>query len=348
MTDLATDLGVLAQETADALTARKHLGVVVAAISGDTVEIRGAGRTARGGTERPGPDTLFEIGSITKVFTSLTLARLALAGTVDLAEPIADLLPPWAHVPSRDGVQITLEHLATHTSGLPRLPQGMFLKGLLRPNAPDPYAGCTADFVLRGLADTKLGAVPGRRFRYSNLGAGLLGMGLAERTGLDYPALIDREILTPLGMTDTLVDIDPARIGRLAEGHNRRGRPVPPWDLAALAGAGGLRASTADLAVFLRAQLRPGDGGFADAVRLTREVDVKSNPFLHAHLGWMSVNPRGTDYRQYWHNGGTGGFASFVGFTPTRDAGVVVLSNTCRGFDRQALELLGKLDARHG
>ncbi|WP_245564687.1 serine hydrolase domain-containing protein [Streptosporangium roseum] len=112
---------------------------------------------------------------MTKVFTALALARLTVAGTAELDEPLAALLPGGTSVPSRDGQEITLRHLATHTSGLPRPPKGMLLQALLRPSKPDPYAGRTTEFLLRGPAGIRLGATPGRRFRYSNLGAGLLG-----------------------------------------------------------------------------------------------------------------------------------------------------------------------------
>ncbi|MGW0663955.1 serine hydrolase domain-containing protein [Streptodolium elevatio] len=341
-----TDLARFAQDTADKLTAQKNVGVVVAALSGDDVAYAGAGRTGGGGSA-PGAETLFEIGSVTKVFTSLLLARLAVAETAHLDEPLADLLPPWSQVPSRDGRHITLEHLATHTSGLPRLPKGMLIRALLRPNTPDPYVDCTAEVLLRGLAETKLGAIPGKRFRYSNLGGGLLGLALAERSGIGYEALVEREIGTPLGLADTLADLDSRREARMAQGHNKRGKAVPPWHMADLVGAGGLRSTAADLVTFVRAQLNPGSGPFGDAVRLSHAVDYVSNPFMRTHLGWMSVGPRGKNYRQFFHNGRTGGFASFIGFTPAKGVAVVALSNTARSLDRTVLGLLGQLeDAR--
>lgn len=342
-----TDLARFAQDTADKLTAQKNVGVVVAALSGEDVEYAGAGRTGGADGGVPGAGTVFEIGSVSKVFTSLLLARLAVAETAHLDEPLADLLPPWSQVPSRDGRHITLEHLATHTSGLPRLPKGLMTRALLRPNTPDPYVGCTADVLLRGLAQTKLGAIPGKRFRYSNLGGGLLGLALAERSGVGYEALVAREIGTPLGLADTVVDLGAEREARMAQGHNKRGKAVPPWNMADLAGAGGLRSTAADLVALVRAQLHPDGSPLGDAVRLSHAVDYASNPFMRTHLGWMSVGPRGKNYRQFFHNGRTGGFASFVGFTPAKDVAVVALSNTARSLDRTVLTLLGQLeDAR--
>ena len=327
-----TDLGSLAQQTADRLAA-KRAGVVVAAVAGEAVEIRAAGRAST--------DAVFEVGSVTKVFTALTLARLTVAGMTGLDEPLADLLPPGAQVPSRDGIKITLRHLATHTSGLPRLPTGMLLQALLHPATPDPYAGCTTDRLLQSLARTRLGATPGRRFRYSNFGAGLRGLALAYRAGTDYETLIAREIGAPLGLTDTGVTVPP---GRLIQGHTGRGRPTPPWNLADLAGAGGLRSTAADMVTFLRAQLA---GESDPAIRLTREVKHRINPFAWAHLGWMGrrLHARQGGHLQLWHNGGTGGFSSFVGFDPEKSVAVVALSSTQRPVDGPASDLLAALQA---
>ncbi|MEU6987850.1 serine hydrolase domain-containing protein [Streptomyces sp. NPDC046324] len=345
---MADELGALAQCTADRLTAQ-HVGVVVAAVAGDDVTIRGAGRTAtdHGGT--PGPDTLFEIGSVTKTFTALALARMVTTGTVRLDDPLSELLPHGTTVPTRNDETITLRHLATHTSGLPRLPKGMLLKALLRPGTPDPYADCTADVLLSGLARTRLGANPGRRFRYSNLGAGLLGLALAHRSGTDYERLITDLICAPLGMTDTTVTVDGSRTARAAQGHDPRQRPRPPWHLTDLAGAGALRSTAADLVTYLRAQWDEAPAALAEAVRLTREVEHRRSPFAWVHLGWMAhrLHPRQGGHVQIWHNGGTGGFSSFAGFDPEKGVAVAVLSNTRRTVDKPAFELLRTLQASH-
>jgi CubicO group peptidase (beta-lactamase class C family) len=141
-------------------------------------------------------------------------------------------------VPSRDGHEITLRHLATHTSGLPRLPTGMLPSALLHPSKPDPYAGCTRERLLLALAKTRLRAVPGRRFHYSNFGAGLPGLALAHHCGTTYETLITEQICTPLGLSDTGIAVDAGSPGRRAQGHTRRRKPtlrvtvaswVPSW-----------------------------------------------------------------------------------------------------------------------
>ncbi|MFF5078574.1 serine hydrolase domain-containing protein [Actinoplanes sp. NPDC000266] len=319
-----TDLGSLAQRTADELV-KTRAGAVVGVISGDDCEIRSAGRAAA--------DDVFEIGSITKVFTALALARLTLDGTVALDEPLADLLPSGASVPTRDGVQITLQDLATHTAGLPRLPTGMLKRLLLHPNDPDPYAGCTTDMLLAALARTRLSASPGKRFRYSNFGAGLLGLALARRAKVPYGELVLRETGLP--------QPDPSL---LIQGHTRRGRATPPWHLADLAGAGALHSTAADLLAFLRRQLDDPDD---PAIHLTRSVRRRITAFSWVHLGWMGrqLHPTLGGQTQLWHNGGTSGFTSFAGFDPGHRTAVVLLSNTQRLMDKQAGDLLRTLSA---
>ncbi|MFG3053175.1 serine hydrolase domain-containing protein [Kitasatospora sp. NPDC048239] len=347
-----SDLGSLVQQTADRL-AGQQVGVVVAGLAGDAVEIRGAGRTGAGpAADVPGAHTLFEVGSVTKVFTSLTLARLVTAGSAALDEPLADALPAGSTVPSKGGTAITLQHLATHSAGLPRLPAGMLLPALLNPRKPDPYVHCTGEALLAGLARTRLHSAPGRGFRYSNLGAGLLGLALAHRSGIGYGELVAREIAEPLGLADTVIEVSGEQSARLAQGHSPRRRPVPRWNLADLAGAGALRSTAADLAVLLRAQLASGrgeDGPLAPAIALTREVKHRVNPFAWAHLGWLGhrLHPHQGGHLQIWHNGGTGGFASFVAFDPEKQVGVIVLANTRRSVDPAGTALLRTLQTDH-
>ena len=343
------DLASLVQETADRL-AKQRVGVVVGAVDGASVEVRGAGRLDREREVAPDGDTMFEIGSVTKVFTGLALARLAVAGTVDLDEPVRALLPDGTPVPTRGGVEITLRHLSTHTSGLPRLPKGMLRSALLHPRTPDPYAGCTADVLLAQLASTTLRAIPGRRFRYSNLGAGLLGLALAHRAGIDYESLILKNICEPLNMPDTRITLDDGQRDRFAQGHNRGRKPVAPWNLADLAGAGGLRSTATDLVAFARAQLDGGTGELAAAIELTREAKRRLNDRSWVHPGWMGIrlHPRLGAHTLLWHNGATAGFFAWIGIVPVERLAVVVLSNTARSVDGTAVELLKALLTRGG
>ncbi len=337
---MGVDLGNLARQTAGRLAA-DHVWVVVAAVVGSSAEISSAGTT--GVADRtPGADSIFEIGSITKVFTALALAKQSLAGLVDLDEPVRRLLPAGVQVPSRAGGEITVRHLATHTSGLPRLPKGMLWRALLHPNEPDPYAQYSAELIFEGLSRTKLHAPPGERFRYSNLGGGLLGLALASRAGTTYESVIDTEVCRPLGLTDTHISLDPVRAERLAQGHTRKRKVTPLWNLNALAGAGALRSTATDLVRFARAQLDPGTTEIPDAIELTHLAQHRINRMAGVRLGWMHLrlHKRFDSVDLFWHNGGTGGFRSWIGFIPAKHAAVVVLSNTARSVDGRAFDLL--------
>ncbi|GAA2846507.1 serine hydrolase domain-containing protein [Nonomuraea rubra] len=336
MTGQTAPLDELVRRTAEELAARRRGAVAVGAIRGEESATHGAD-----------PRALFEIGSISKTFTALTLARLAGRGEVALGQPMSELLPSGAAVPQLDGRQIELEHLACHTSGLPRLPKGLMPRGLF---SADPYAGCTEEILLNGLARTRLRSVPGSRFRYSNLGAGLLGLALARHAGLDYDELVQREICRPLGLEDTRVVLDGERAGRLAPGHSRFGRPRPGWRLAALAGAGGLHSTVSDLLRLAKATFGDGPREVTDAIALTRATGHPISKISTAHPGWLSME-RAQDKggpRLLFHNGGTGGYRSLLAVIPERRAAVVALSADARSVDAPGMRLLSDLAGRSG
>ena len=218
----------------------------------------------------------------------------------------------------------------------------MLWRALLHPNEPDPYAQYSAQVIFEGLSRTKLHPPPGDRFRYSNHGGGLLGLALASRAGTTYESLIDAEVCRPLGLTDTHITSSPEQAERLAQGHTRKRRVTPLWNLNALAGAGALRSTAADLVKFARAQLDPGTSQLAHAIELTHQHKHQINRLAAVHLGWMGLrlHPRFESVDLIWHNGGTGGFRSWIGFIPAKQAAVVVLSNTARSVDGRAFDLL--------
>ncbi|MDI6102466.1 serine hydrolase domain-containing protein [Actinoplanes sp. NEAU-A12] len=318
-----SDLDELTRQAVQKLEPRRH-GVVVAALAGDTTEIRGSGGLTA--------SSRLEIGSVTKVFTALTLARLVEAGSVGLDQPLSDFLPAPAG--------ITLRHLAQHTSGLPRLPKGLMLRVLLRRGMKDPYVDCTTDFLIENLSRVRPGE-PGKRFRYSNFGAGLLGLALARHTGLGYGELVAREILHPLGLTGTGIG------GPVVQGHKGNGTtPAGPWNLADLAGAGGLRSTVTDVVAFVRAHLE--DSVLTPAVAVALGAEHRVNPIMSVRLGWMAQRLHASQggHLQIFHNGQTAGCYSFAGFDPEKRVGVVVLSDTSRPVDNVALELLKGLRSR--
>jgi serine-type D-Ala-D-Ala carboxypeptidase/endopeptidase len=314
--------------------ARKHVGVAIGAFRGDETWTLARGRTGLDGGE-PRPDTIFEIGSITKVFTATLLALMAEEGELALDDPVNRHLPAGVQLPVR-GRPITLLDLATHTSGLPRLPKRLLSLWLLRHRA-NPYAAFTAAHLDRAIVKARLRRTPGKRVRYSNFGAGLLGHVLALRAGTSYAQLVSERICKPLGLVDTGAELAAEDLERFARGHNRRGKPVPHWDLPTLGGAGALRSTVADLLRFVRFQHRDGKTPLERAVRSTHEPRFRRLAFEQC-LGWMILPAHGS--RVVWHNGGTGGFRSFAGFVAESDSGVVVLANSSRSVDKLGFRVL--------
>ncbi len=321
--------------------ARKHVGIAVGVRRGGETALVGRGRVADDRPHAPDERTIFEIGSITKVVTATLLADLAREGLVALDDPVQRHLPDGVVIPVR-GRPITLADLATHTSGLPRLPKGLLWRALRE--GANPYASFTVDDLRAAIPVTKPRREPGRKFRYSNYGAGLLGHVLALRAGTSYEELVARRITRPLGMTDTSIAVPDDKLDRFAEGHSRRGKPVSNWDLPGLAGAGALRSTVTDLLTFLDAHLGTAPPGLAEAVRLTHEPRA-SRRALSVGLGWMILPVEGQPGPAVWHDGGTGGFRSVAGFVAEPGTSVVVLSNSCRPVDRIGLEILKSIGA---
>ena len=283
--------------------------------------------------------TLFEIGSITKVFTGILLAEMAERGEVRIDQPVAELLPGDAVVPSRNGRPIRLVDLSTHSSGLPRMPDNFSPA-----NPGNPYVDYTIPQLYDFLRRHKLRRDPGVEAEYSNVGVGLLGHALARRAGTSYEALVTARILAPLGLTSTRITLSPADVARLAPGHDARGRPVPNWDLAeAFAGAGALRSNVDDMLTFLAANLSPPEGStLGRAIRRAQTTHFSSADGRKSGLGWgMSLLKQ--ERQILTHGGGTGGYLTFVAVDPERRLGVVVLSNQVRDVSRLGLHLL---DAR--
>jgi CubicO group peptidase (beta-lactamase class C family) len=292
-------------------------GVSVALLHAGGTELYGFGKAGADGAA-PTADTVFEIGSVTKVFTAVVLAEMVRRGQVRLDQPVAELLPAGTTVPTRDGKVITLEHLATHTSGLPRLPVGFAPK-----DAADPYVDFDEARLLASLKAATLERAPGVRYAYSNLGAGLLGWVLARRAGKPYEALVRELVTAPLGLSDTAITLGPAQQARFAQGHDPDGRSVPAWAFQALAGAGALRSTARDLARFLWANLGKLGPALHPALTDTHRQRHETPGVGRIGLGWQ-IGGKGAR----WHNGGTFGFHSFVAVHPERGVGVVVLAST--------------------
>lgn len=310
------------------------VGIVSGLVDATGQRFVAAGATAPGGTAAPDAGTLFEIGSITKVFTSLVLADMVVRGEVKLDDPVAKFLPEAVKVPSRNGREITLLDLSNQVSGLPRLPDKF------KPADPgDPYANYDPARLYEFLSGYTLTRGIGEKFEYSNLGVGLLGHALARKAGVGYEELVRRRVLRPLGMTDTTMTLTEAQTKRLAMGTNPALRPVANWHFDALAGAGALLSTSRDMLKFLTAAMGLRETPLRRAFELMLEKRRPTGvPDLDIAMGWHIWTRYGREI--VWHNGGTGGYRSFAGFDPKTQTGVVVLCNTSFGVDDLGLHAL--------
>ena len=328
-------------ETALRRRSGKYVGLAAAATSDGETAFFAAGRIDDADGTEVDERTVFEIGSITKVFTSLLLADQVVSGAVALDEPLAAFYPEL-RIPVR-GRPVTLVDLATHTAGFPRLPKGLIRQALR--HGDDPYARFTDDDVAVALERVRLKREPGLRLRYSNFGAAVLGNAVARRAGRSYADLLADRVTEPLGLTDTVVDLRPDQEHRRAQGHKGRRKPTPDWSMPSLPGMGALRSTTADLARFMAAQASPEITSLAEAIRLTQEPRAGREP-RRIGLGWM-VTPLGrSGYTAHWHNGGTGGFRSFAGYVRDSGVGVALLTNGLRPVDPPGFDLLKSLAGR--
>lgn len=306
-------------------------GVVVALVEAGEARVFGYGRKSLNGADASPPDgkTVFEIGSATKTFTGLLLADMVARGEVKLDDPVQKYLPDSVKVPQAGDTPITLLHLATHMSGLPRMPDNMAPKDPL-----NPYADYTEKQLYEFLSRCKPAREPGEAFEYSNFGAALLGHALARRSGKGYEELVVERVSKPLGMAETRVALTPEMRKRLAPGYNADLTPAKNWDLAVFAPAGALRSTADDMARYVVANADPKRGGeLAGAIVASHAVQGRADVNNDIALCWHVSANKSLPF--VWHNGQTGGYHSFVGFVPGKDLGVVVLANTASGLPDQ-------------
>jgi len=315
------------------IEAEKYVGVTIAVIESDQISHYDFGKTDLTGKKSPDKNTIFEIGSITKVFTTLLLADMCNRTDMTLEDPVRKYLPASVAVPVRNGKQITLLHLATHSSGLPRMPDNF------APADPqNPYADYSAEQMLDFLSNHILSRDIGEIVEYSNFGMGLLGFILSRKAGMSYESLVRERITNPLGMKHSGITLTKKMKKRLAPGH-AMGMAVPNWDIDSLAGAGALRSSSKDMAKFIAANMGIRSTKLHKTMSSTHQPR-KSHPDsdMEVALGWH-IRPHG-ESATIWHNGGTGGYRSFTGFLKDGTRGVVVLGNTTETVDDIGFHLL--------
>jgi CubicO group peptidase (beta-lactamase class C family) len=293
------------------------------------------GETQAGNKKLPTPHTIYEIGSITKTFTSTLLAVAVGLGKVNLETKIIKFLPD--SVASNSTLKdITLKQLANHTSGLPRMPDNWAASVK---DANQPYANYGVNNMFSYLKHCKLTGIPGTKYGYSNFGAGLLAVLLERIYHKDYQQLVKQYITGPQRLTETGFRAN--NLNTVAQGYNEQDLPVPTWEFGAMAGAGALKSSAFDLLAYSKLQLLTPGQSLNSALKLTHQVTFDDGTSI-VGLGWHYV---ADDKNVLQHGGGTGGYRCMICVDPQKQLTVVVLTNNATKGDAVGIELIEALKA---
>lgn len=341
---------ILYERGAEFVKRGKTAGLTIAAVSGDQEAVIEVGFSKLGSRAPVTAETLFEIGSITKVFTGIALARHVEAGELKLDDTISNFLPKGFEVADA-AKNVTLGQLTTHSSGFPRMPGRPRVWDIVNfiVFGGDPYVGITLDRFGDAMRNVKLNAKPGEKMEYSNFGVSLLGWLLAQRSGTTYEQYIRARVLEPLGMAATFLNGTAANQAHFSKGYRSVVRFGPitlawrssPWSLTDhLAGAGGLCSTGRDMLKFLRANMHPENTAIAAALKRSHRELFRDNDRRGVGMNWIRSQKSKDSPVVIWHNGGTGGFRSYLGFLEDGSAGVVVLSNSAADVDPLGAELL--------
>jgi serine-type D-Ala-D-Ala carboxypeptidase/endopeptidase len=313
-----------------------NAAMVIGLVDQNGTQFYGYGKTSNAtNATTVNENTLFDIGSITKTFTTTILADMVKNGTVNLDDPVEKYLPPTVRVPTYNGNKITLEDLATHTSGLPDLPPRLINFTNIISEIMYP---ATRQLLYESLSDITLTHAPGSNFSYSDMGMALLGDILASKVGMPYEQLVIDNILDVLGMNSTRITLsDSTLLSRLALGHDNGTEfpltifPNPAFPLG-LAPAGSLHSSASDLVKYLSANMGLVKTVLDDAMQDSHKIRLYTNQSgvkgydVYIGLGWFTTTNFGSQI--IWHNGGVLGYNAFAGFNPTTQRGVVILAST--------------------
>ena len=307
-------------------------GIVVAVYENGKTQFYSFGYADVASKRPPGPKTLFEIGSITKTFTTTSLALLAEEGKLSLSDPVQKFLPDSVKAPERDGKSITLVDLATARSGLPRMPSNM------KPaDEENPSIDYDVQKMFAFLSGYTLTREIGSQYEYSNFGMGLLGVVIARIEHKSYSEVITTKILKPLQMKNTYLNTPERKDKDVATGYSGK-KAAKHWtwtDQSSIQGAGGLLSNADDMVNYLVANLEPQNNPLGRAMTASHQPrNDAGRETMKIGLGWHIRN------NIVWHNGGTGGFRTFAGFDPKKHKAVVVLTNSTMGADDLGFHLL--------
>lgn len=297
------------------------------------------GETEKGNNTLPTENTLYEIGSITKVFTATLLADLVTKDIIQLDDPILPFLPD--SVSSNPALKgITFKTLANHTSGLPRMADNW--NRVVGYNEKDPFATYDRKALFSFLTNYKASREPGEEYEYSNLGYGLLGELLAIICKKPYMQGLRETILEPLQLGNTTDKPDVKKQQIVLPGLDKDGNITPLWNWEALIGAGSLKSNIRDLMLFAVEQFKMPENELQKAMALTRQFTFFTPENMDIGLAWR-ISMMGDGIIYFHHTGGTAGSSSFVGLSPDTKTAVVILSNASEGVSPISTEIMEKL-----
>ncbi|MFC1494328.1 serine hydrolase domain-containing protein [Thermodesulfobacteriota bacterium] len=314
--------------------------ISVAKINGSSVSYYGAIKRKDRIETRNNKNSKFEIGSITKLFTSTVLAQMSMEHLLEIDDPI-DLKLGF---PLKNNSKITYKELSTHRSGLPRIPFDL-LVSLIFKKTDNPYRDYSEDKLIKYLKNDLRIKNKGK-FKYSNLGAGLLGYVLSKQSAMSFDALLKQRVFSQLNMVESTTIRDEVK-EQLVMGLNKKGKPTANWDLNIFAGAGAVISSVSDLSKFIVANIE----GSNEALNYQRQI-ISENKKHSMGLGWFILINKipGID-RVYFHNGGTGGYRSSLVADFEKGHGIIILSNISAAnlfkankVDKLALNLLKNMN----
>jgi CubicO group peptidase (beta-lactamase class C family) len=312
------------------------VGVVVGVLEPQGRRIIAYGHRNEGDSRPLDGESVFEIGSVTKVFTALLLAEMVQKNQVALTDAVAKHLPASVKVPERNGRFITLLDLATHTSGLPFMPE----------NAPafnDPAATKYSATDLRQYVTSyQLTRDIGAEWDYSNIGYWLLSEALSFRAGTNLENLVRTRVIAPLKLAKTDFALLPKMKANLAVGRDASSQPAPSVSTlpvySVMPAAGGLYSTANDLLTLLSVAMDYERSPLAPAVETTVSTRRPAGSGNEQALGWTVIG-KGAD-QLIFRDGGTYGYASSIAWDPKKRVGVVVLSNHQGSVDDIARHLL--------
>lgn len=310
-----------------------NVGLSIGIIQNGNVFYYHYGETKKQSGNLPANKSIYEIGSVTKTFTGILLAKAIEEQKVKADDDIRKYLPASCKNLSYKNTPITLIQLANHTAGIPRIPEN--LESQKNFDAKDPYKNYTKELLFAELSKFKPEYMPGTKSEYSNTGMALLGIILADVYHKSYAELVKEKITGPLKMDHTFEVVPAAEVTQFCTGYDEKGHETSYWSFADLAGCGGLRSTVEDMITYLEANLDEKD----QAIALSHATTFQSGKYNSIGMAWNNQQSLSGTVTT-WHNGGTYGFSSFAAMIKKLQSGLVVLSNSGNNVDELSIKLL--------